>query len=215
MQRLFGTVGLYIWSAVSIVTANILVVVTFDVTIPILELTLTATLGNALYNSSFLVTDALCEQKGRQAAQKAVWIGFVTQIVFVVIVNIALLFEPAGDDWAFGHVQALFSLLPRIALASLFAYFVSQLHDVWLYERIKKALPKRSQLWLRNNLSTIISQFIDTVIFVSIAFIGVFTREVFFDLLLTTFLFKVIVAFCDTPFVYLLTSRREKNTAEA
>lgn len=201
IKMLFGIQGLYVWSAVSIITANVLVVMTISL------FGLTATLGNALYGSNFAVTDGLCELSGKKAARRAVWIGLYAQIAFTILINVALRFMPAQTDFANPHLQILFALLPRITVASLVAYVVSQFHDVWLYGKIAARFTHRSQLWIRNNLSTITSQCIDTIIFCSIAFIGVFAFPVVIQIAITTYIFKCIVALCDTPFVYLLTRK--------
>ena len=76
--------------------------------------------------------------------------------------------------------------------------------DVFLYHLIwKKTGENRSMLWLRNNGSTLISQAVDTVLFVFLAFWGTYPTDVFVSVLVTTYLFKAIVALVDTPFVYI------------
>ncbi|NQY43948.1 MAG: queuosine precursor transporter, partial [Legionellales bacterium] len=89
-----------------------------------------------------------------------------------------------------------------IALASISAYIMSQAHDVWAFAWLKKKTNGKF-LWLRNNYSTMISQTIDTVVFVFIAFYGVYEIEVVFTIAYTTLFFKLIVAFLDTPVVYI------------
>jgi hypothetical protein len=85
---------------------------------------------------------------------------------------------------------------------------ISQSHDVWFFSKLKKR-HKNNYLWLRNNLSTVTSQLIDNVIFSLIAFVGVFSWDIIGQIFLTSFILKVIVAACDTPFVYL--ARKIKN----
>ena len=208
-KRFFGVVGLYVWMAVSLITANILVL------IQITLVGLTATLGNVAYNANFMVTDTLCETQDKKAARKAVWIGFFSMIAFTIVVNVGLLFAPAESDWALPHMRTLFAVLPRIAVGSLLAYFISQLHDVWLFDKIKKGLPGRKFLWVRNNVSTLVSQLIDTVIFCFVALWGVVPNAVFPQILLTTYLFKIVVALLDTPFVYLMTKAKSTRTTDS
>ncbi len=194
--RLFGRVGLYAVIVISIILCNIQV-------LKIVEMFgLTATLGNALYGSIFLATDILNEVYGKKEAQRGVWIGFYALIFTTVIMQLALLFQPAGDDFIHPALQQIFSFLPRVAIASIIAYAVSQLHDVWLYNLIKNKTKGR-YLWLRNNATTMISQLIDTAIFCSIAFWGVFPLDVFIEIAITTYLFKWAIAVLDTPFIYL------------
>ena len=100
-----------------------------------------------------------------------------------------------------GSLAAVFGVLPRIAGASLVAYLISQRHDVWAYHFWRERFP--GPLWLRNNLSTIVSQLIDSVVFTLVAFVGVFPPAVLVQIVITTYLFKAIVAVADTPFLYL------------
>ena len=103
----------------------------------------------------------------------------------------------------FESVKSIFSLLPRLAIASLIAYLISQFHDVWLYEKIREKFPAKKFIWLRNNGSTMLSQLIDNLVFTTIAFYGVYPIDVMINIFLSTYIIKFIVAICDTPFIYL------------
>ncbi len=198
--KLFGKWGLIMWIPVSVIVANIQVVQTVKL------FGLAATLGNIVYATSFLVTDILSENYGKQEAKKAVWIGFFSLISMTLLMNLALYFKPLeGDEFAIITHEAtstIFKLMPRIAVASLIAYLLSQRHDVWAFHLWKKRFHKENQLWLRNNLSTMVSQLIDSSVFVFIAFYGVFETAVLFEIFITTYFLKWIVAAADTPFVY-------------
>jgi queuosine precursor transporter len=198
--RLFGKWGLIMWIPISVIVANIQVIQTVKL------FGLVATLGNIVYATSFLVTDILSENYGKQEAKKAVWIGFFSLISMTLLMNLALQFIPfSGDDFAAVAHEAtstIFSLMPRIAVASLAAYLLSQRHDVWAYHFWRNRFPKDNQIWLRNNLSTMISQLIDSIVFVAIAFWGVYDWGVLFEIFLTTYILKWVVAAADTPFVY-------------
>lgn len=78
---------------------------------------------------------------------------------------------------------------------------VSQIHDIWGFHFLKDKTSGR-HLWLRNNVSTILSQAIDSFIFTFIAFFGVVDFSNFIQILITTYVFKLIVAILDTPFLY-------------
>jgi len=193
--RLFGKTGLYIWTALAVILANIQVMKTIQV------FGLVTALGNVIYSSLFLTTDILNENHSKQDAQKAVWIGFFVLIATTLIMQITLLFIPDDSDFLSEHISAIFSVLPRIAVASLVAYLVSQSHDVWFFARLKTK-HKGQKLWLRNNLSTITSQVVDNTIFTLIAFVGVFEWSIIGQIFLTSLLLKGIVALVDTPFMY-------------
>jgi queuosine precursor transporter len=202
--RFWGKTGLYVWIPIASIIANIQVTKTIEL------FGLTATLGNIVYAGSFLVTDILSENHGKKDAGKAVGIGFFALIVMTLLMNIAIIFEPSSDDFAHGALLTLFSLMPRIALASLVAYGVSQFHDIWAYNMWKQRMPARKYIWIRNNLSTMVSQLIDSAVFSIIAFWGVFPGRILLEIAVTTYLLKWIVAILDTPFIYLASRMKER-----
>ncbi|KAF0826039.1 queuosine precursor transporter [Cytobacillus firmus] len=197
MYRLFGKTGLFVWIGFSTVMANLQVVKTIEM------FGLTATLGNAMYGTAFLVTDILNEKYGKEEAKKAVWLGFFTLLSMTLIMQMVLMFKPHETDFAQESLSTLFSVLPRIAAGSLAAYLVSQFTDVYIFTYLKKKFPKDGQFWIRNNGSTMISQLLDTLVFTSIAFLGVFPLEEWIQIFITTYLLKFIVAVLDTPFGYI------------
>src|SRR6056297_2645159 len=194
--RLFGKKGLFMLIAANIIICNIQVLKTIEL------FGITATLGNILYGSIFFATDVISEIYGKKEAKRAVLIGFSSLLIMTLYMQLSLLFQPAPDDFASKHLEALFGFMPRIALGSLSAYLLSQLHDVWAFQFWKEKT-KGNYLWLRNNLSTFVSQMIDSIIFCLIAFLGVFPISVWIEILLTTYVFKLVVAIFDTPFIYL------------
>ena len=194
--RMFGRTGLYVAITYSILLCNIQVLKTVEL------FGMTATLGNILYGSLFLATDILGEVYGKAAARKGVAIGFVVLLIMTVYMQIALMFKPDASDFVDPHLQGIFGFLPRVALASFIAYVISQFHDVWAFH-YWKARFKGRHLWLRNNLSTIVSQAIDSVVFCSIAFIGVFDTPIVLSIFVTTYVLKLFVAVLDTPFLYV------------
>jgi len=120
--------------------------------------------------------------------------------------NLALFFKPLeGDDFSlltYKSLDTIFSLMPRIVLASLLAYLISQHHDVWAYHLWKNKFPGIKKIWLRNNLSTMISQLLDSLIFTFVAFYGTFELKILGEIFITTYVLKWIVALADTPFIY-------------
>ncbi len=200
--KLFGKTGLFAWIALGTILANIQVTKTIDFNF--FGVHLVATLGNIMYGTLFLVTDALGEKYGIKDAKKAVYIGFFSLLATVIIMKFSIWFVPNIDDFSHDSIAIIFNMLPRIALGSLSAYIVSQLFDVYMFQKIKSKLPGDKHLWIRNNGSTLISQLIDTSIFVPIVFLGEYPNNIVVDIFITTYLIKVIVAFMDTPFIYLM-----------
>ena len=156
-----------------------------------------------LYASTFLVTDILSEKYGRKDATKAVAYSFTIMVLWMLGTQLILLFSPNANDYINESLKVVFGLVPRITIASLTGFVISQNLDVFLYHFIwGRTGNTKSMLWLRNNGSTLTSQAIDTVIFTTLAFWGVYPTNVFFSILITTYVFKAIVALLDTPFMY-------------
>lgn len=197
VYRFFGRTGLFAWVPIAVIVANIQVIKTVHL------FGLTSSLGNIVYATSFLATDILSENHGKKDAQRAVGIGFFSLVSLTVLMNVSLWFKPAPIDFAQESMETLYALLPRIALASFLAYGVSQIHDVWAYDKLKKYRPDDRWIWLRNNASTMVSQAVDTVIFVTIAFAGSVPKQDFWQIAASTYVLKWIVAAADTPLVYL------------
>jgi uncharacterized integral membrane protein (TIGR00697 family) len=195
--RFFGRMGLYAWIPLAAVVANIQVIKLVEI------FGITATLGNIVYASSFLVTDILSEIYGEKKAKKAVYIGLFSLLAMTILMNLALLFQPASDDFAQGSLITIFGFMPRIACASLLAYFLSQTHDVWAYKFWRNRFPSTGFLWLRNNASTMVSQFIDSSVFTLLAFWGLYPLDALVEIFWTTYLLKWVVGVADTPFIYL------------
>jgi len=168
---------------------------------------LATTGGNILYASIFLSTDILNEYYGRKEATKAVMIGFGASLFLIITSQFILKFTPASYDIASESLKTIFSLTPRIVIGSMIAYFVAQNLDVWLFDKIK-SLTKSKYLWLRNNGSTFTSQLVDSIIFTTIAFGGIYPLV---NLIIFTYIIKLIVALLDTPFIYLSKSFKPKE----
>lgn len=192
----FGRKALFVIIAVDIIVCNIQVLKTIEI------FGFVATLGNILYGSIFLATDLLGEAFGKKEAQRGVWLGFFALLFMTISMQFALLFKPHESDFIHQSLQNIFGLVPRVAFASLIAYLASQFHDVWAFHFWRKKTQGR-HLWLRNNASTLISQAIDSSVFVMIAFYGVFEKNILLSILFTTYLIKVLVALLDTPIIYI------------
>ena len=197
LYKIFGKNGLYIFAVFGTLLGNIAVCKCVDI------FGVSTTAGNVLYASTFLVTDILSEKYGKKDAAKAVGYSFSIMVLWMVGTQLILLFTPNASDYISESLQVVFGLVPRITVASLAGFVCSQYLDVFLYHFIwKKTGESKAKLWLRNNGSTLISQAVDTIIFTFIAFWGVYPADVFFSILVTTYVFKAIVAILDTPFMY-------------
>lgn len=200
--RFFGVTGLYCWTVFATITANIEVLMVVD------AFGMEMTLGNILFASNFLVTDILSEKHGKKAAQKAVIIGIVVSVVFVLISQSWMLYTTNSNDWATPSIRVIFSNTPRLMAASIGVYAIVQAFDVFLYHAIWKKtteLCKDSKrfLWLRNNGATILSQILNTVLYTFAAFYGVYELKTLFNIILSTLVIYIFTSLLDTPAVYV------------
>lgn len=167
-----------------------------------------------VYSATFIFTDVLAEIYGKKAARNAVFSGLLLYPLLYLTINFAIEWEPhmlwAENQDAFATTMGTGL---RIIIASICGFSASQLHDIWAFHFWKEKTNGK-YLWLRNNASTMVSQLIDTVVFYTIAFYGIFP---IFKIIIFTYIVKLIIAAIDTPVVYAVVSfirAGEKNTVE-
>lgn len=202
MFKFFGRQGLYAVIVMNIILMNIQgpkLTTVFG---------MQTSLGMIIYSGIYFATDILSEKYGKREANRAVMIGFATSVVVFAIMSLSLLFLPTQDPdkklfatEVHEAISLLFGFSPRFVFGSLFAYFISQHLDVWIYHYLMKKTQGR-MLWLRNNASTMTSQLIDTTIYSTVVWWGLFDFQTALELALAKYFFKVIIAALDTPFIY-------------
>jgi len=166
--------------------------------------------GILAYCLTFVASDVISEIWGKNRARQVVTGGFVALVVCLGLIHLALAW-PAAPFWEGREsFEEVLGATPRIILASLAAYLVSQNHDVWAFHFWKKAFQGR-HLWLRNNLSTSVSQILDSTIFICIAFWGIMPVM---PMILGQILVKLLIALLDTPVVYFLVWLLKKPLAK-
>lgn len=164
---------------------------------------LTFSAGNFAYAFSFTMTDVIGEVWGKEKAKKVVTAGLFALFISWIF-TFAAIALPSAPFWTMGEAyKKIFGTSVRIVIGGFVAYIAAQYHDVWMFALIKR-LTKGKYLWLRNNVSTFISQFIDTIIIVVIGFSGVVPFTILPLLIFGWWLVKIFIAIVDTPIVYLL-----------
>ena len=214
LYRLFGKAGLQVAIATAIILANLQgpkLTVIFG---------LETTLGVIFYSSIFFATDVLSENYGKDAARKAVHMGFAVSIIVLLMLSLALLYQPS-DRPATAAISrdiheafaTIVNFTPRFVIGSLLAYLISQRFDVWAFHRIKRITGDK-WLWLRNNLSTMSSQVVDTVIYALVAWWGIVDLATALKLGAAKYVFKLVIAGIDTVFIYWARSifRRDQES---
>ncbi len=214
LLRGFGDLGLCVYNALAIVIANIQVLRLADFNFAPEPLAL----GTIVFSTTFLVSDILTEHYGTAAARKSLWLSFIAQIL-VTIWMVITLGHPAITYHEFdsdlsatfaANDQALLQVFTpslRILLASLLAYMISQLCDIWLFQKIR-TLSHGRFIWLRQNLSTALSGLLDNFSFGLIAWIILSPTPISLSLFASSFVFasyllRAAVNVAGTPIMYL------------
>ena len=154
------------------------------------------------YPLTFLVTDLISELYGQKKANLIVFSGFVASLFVLLFLWIGGQFNsiPSSivDDVTYNSV---FRNAWRLIAASMVAYLFAQIIDVRIFHFWKR-LTNGKHLWIRNNGSTIVSQLVDTILVICILFIGVWESDQILSAIIDGWLFKMLMAFLDTPIIY-------------
>ncbi len=204
MMRLFGAVGLMVYSSLAVVVANLQVqkATTYQFFHEPIAL------GTIVFSSIFIVSSILTEYYGKSQARKAVWLSFMGMIVVSFFMLLTIGFKPAGGFYdAHQAMCVLFFPVPALIVASLIAYAVGQFNDIWIFAALSR-LTAGKLLWFRSFVATLIGAFLDNLIFSVLAWM-VFApsplpwKTVLFTYVLGTYILRVFIAFVGIPFVYL------------
>ena len=213
LWRYFSIYGLYLYNIVAVIAANIQV---FKTT-PFVFSPEPVALGTLLFATTFLVSDILTEHKGLKVAQRGIKLSFLAQVFMSLLMIVTLAYPPQGvSDSEFSHHHAttvqlslytLFAPSIRVLAASLTSYFLSQWIGILIFKQLKN-ITHSKMLWLRINVSTLISGFIDNVLFSLLAWVvfnphPVTMNTLIFTYILGTYVARVVVSITSTPIIYL------------
>lgn len=152
------------------------------------------------YMVTFVVLDIVSELYGKKYSKLVINVGLGALILSVAFFQFSII-APAADFWSHQDAyEATLGSTLRILIGGWTAYMVSQYLDVWLFFRVKSTKTGRNKLWLRALVSTAIGQFIDTCIFITIAFYGVFP---ILPAIAGQYILKLILAIISLPIVYI------------
>lgn len=194
VYKFFKKEGLYVWIAVASVLANIFVCKQVNL------LGFATSLGSVLFASNFLATDILTIKYDKKIAMKAVVLGLIAVIGYILATQLCLLFIPNELDFAQDSMQNLFALSGRISISSVTMYFLSNLFDVYIFDKLRKKFPKK--LWLSNNIATILSNCGENFLFGMGCFLGIFPFWTIIEMQFVGCIVEIIIALLDTPFLY-------------
>ncbi|WP_203291689.1 queuosine precursor transporter [Maricaulis parjimensis] len=174
--------------------------------------------GTVAFGLTYLATDVISEVWGRGYALCVVLTGVAMRflvaflLVYAMHVEDVVPFMTPAESWTAerqAEFVSVFASGNRTNFAGLVAFGLSALADVLIFHHLRVRDEGKNRLWLRNNISTIVSQILNSTIFISVAFAGIFSWAAIGSLILGQVIFKISVAVLDTPIVYLL-----RNIAE-
>ena len=204
LYRFFGKYGLYCAVILGIVLGNLQGGKVSELTL--FGMQFNVSMGAILYSGIYFATDLLNEKFGKDEANRAVMLGFVANIAVMLTLVLSTKFLPSDLTGSAAEVHEAISVLafysPIFIIGSLTAYLVSQRFDVWFFHYLKN-LTNGKKLWLRNNLSTMASQLIDTLIY---QFTWVLATDLTFTqafaISMAKYIIKILIALIDTAFIY-------------
>ncbi len=196
VYKYFGKDGLFMWAGLAPVLANIMTVKNATI------LGFNSTCGTVLFASVFLCTDIISEHFGENESKKAVYLGVISNIIFIVSSQICIRYIPSDVDVMHDTLKNLFSLNLRVTLSSILCYLISNIGDVIIYNKLKSITNNRL-MWIRNNISTILCNCFENFLFIYLAYAGIFDINIIVSIALATCFIETIVAILDTPFLYI------------
>lgn len=158
--------------------------------------------GTILFPISYIFGDILTEVYGYKRSRRVIWTGFLAAFLMSAVFMIVGKLPPAADWPNQDAYDKILGLTPRIVIASLIAYFAGEFSNSYTMAKMKIAT-KGKWLWTRTIGSTIIGEGVDTLLFVLIAFYGVFSTELLISILISNYIFKVGFETVCTPLTYM------------
>ena len=151
----------------------------------------------------FLTTDVIGEVYGKRMAKFFVLAGFIATLLFIFysFLSLAMPWAAAGE-WVHSSYNTVFGISVRIAIASVIAFIIGEYQDVISFFFFRNLWGTRN-FWLRSTLSNVWSQLLDTVIFMTIAFYGVYDNKTLVSIMISWWLFKVAMGVVYTPLSYV------------
>ena len=171
--------------------------------------------ASIIASCTFFVTDIISELWGKEQSIKTAKCGMLALILLIVSQSISQHWPCSPyHQVACEKFNDALNQTPRIITASIIAFVISQTLDIHLFHSIRRSTKGRA-LWMRNNFSTIPAQTIDTIVFVTISFYGIFENDIILDMIVGFVAIKFSIALLDTPFIYLVRSICKKINQSA
>lgn len=196
VKRFLGKEGLFAWITIATCLAEI------QVCKGIRLFGIDTSMGNVLFASTFLCTDILRECYGQEYAKKGPVFSLLGALTYVIFAIVTPLAKPASFDLVQNSMKQLFAMSIRVTSASILMLFVANALDVWLYNKLFQKT-KGKAMWLRNNVCTIICNCSENFFFTFLGFFGIYDMKTVVTISVSASIIEIIIALCDTPFLYL------------
>jgi uncharacterized integral membrane protein (TIGR00697 family) len=169
--------------------------------------------GTLLFPLSYIFGDILTEVYGYRRSRKVIWLGFGSILVMALIFIIVGVL-PSAPGWTNQDAyDKILGLTPRIVIASLIAYFAGEFSNSFILAKLKIAT-KGKWLWTRTIGSTVVGEGVDSILFILIAFAGVFPNDLLATLIISNYLFKTCMEIILTPITYVIINFLKKSEQE-
>ena len=203
-KKFFGKAGVMAWIPIATIIANVITAKNATV------FGLNTAIGSVMFASTFLATDILTECYGASEARKGVLLGLFGALVFIVSSQLALAYVPSSIDYANEAMSTLFAMNLRISLSSVVMYFIANMADIFVYDRLR-VKTRGKKMWLRNNVATITCNCLENFFFILFGFYGIYDFAQCMQVAFSVSVIEAIVGLCDTPFLYLAVGRDQKR----
>lgn len=196
-----------------LIISNIVSVKAVQITIPWTRVHFSFDGGTLLFPVSYIFADVLTEVYGYERSRRVIWAGFFSLTLMAVVVWLVGIIPP-DPLWDLQPAyQSLLMTAPRIAIASIIAYFVGEFTNSYILSKMK-IITKGKHLWTRTITSTVVGQLIDSFLFVYIAFWGVWEHSLLMMVLISNYIFKTCYEILATPLTYLVVKWLKKKEEE-
>lgn len=161
--------------------------------------------GTLLFPLSYIFGDVLTEVYGYKASRRVIWTGFFMLLIMSINIYVISIL-PSHSEWTMQKdFDNILLQMPRLAIASLIGYFVGEYTNSVVLSKMK-VISKGKYLWMRTIGSTLVGEGLDSVLFVLIAFAGLYSTGVLFNIMLSNYLFKTLIEVIFTPITYKVIS---------
>ncbi|BBM87127.1 queuosine precursor transporter [Candidatus Uabimicrobium amorphum] len=166
-------------------------------------------LGSAIFSAgilifpiSYVIGDVLTEVYGYKRTRRLIWLGLLSNVFMVSFLTIAVILPPA-HNWSYQDQFAIIhGFIPRIVLGSLVGYWLGEIVNSTIMSKMKVWSDGR-HLWLRTVISTLFGEGVDTICFISIAYIGILPKNILISAMISAWIFKCLYEIIVTPFTYM------------